>query len=389
MNPSRRRVGRGLCGCAALALLAWPRAASAQGPSRFVAPGYRPAPETDERGLWSLMEKAERDMATSRFLVRDPALRTYLDEVTCRLSPAHCADVRPYVMRTPQFNASMAPNGMMQIWTGLLLRCRDEAQLAAVVGHEYGHYLRRHSVERFRDLRTKADVGAFLGLGLAAAGVGFVGSLANLALLASTFAFTRDQEREADEIGFELMSDAGYAPIAAAEVWDQLIDEHKASTAEQAQDLFFATHPAAEERLETLKAKAAGRATGERYRQRYRERTAALFPTLLRDEVRLRQYGRSDRVFDRLLADDPSNGEVWFAKGEVARLRAGAGDAERAKAAYLSGVSTGRAPPELYRSLGQVELASGRRDEAARWMERYFEARPDAPDREAVRALLQ
>src|SRR3546814_15342811 len=77
-------------------------------------------------------------------------------------------------MRTPYFNASMAPNGMMKVWSGLLLRVNDEAQLAAILGHEMGHYMQRHTLARMRDMRSKAAIGAFLG------GLGIVGGIAQL-----------------------------------------------------------------------------------------------------------------------------------------------------------------------------------------------------------------
>ena len=72
------------------------------------------------------------------------------------------AHTQVHLVRTPLFNASMAPNGMMQVWTGLLLRVDDEAQLAAVLGHEFGHYLARHSTERLRDAKSRSAFGAFL-----------------------------------------------------------------------------------------------------------------------------------------------------------------------------------------------------------------------------------
>ena len=74
------------------------------------------------------------------FAVRDPVLNAYVRKVLCRtIGDAHCAPIRLYIIRTSQFNASMAPNGMMQVWTGLLLRMDNEAQLATVLGHEMGH----------------------------------------------------------------------------------------------------------------------------------------------------------------------------------------------------------------------------------------------------------
>jgi predicted Zn-dependent protease len=358
-------------------------------PGRYVAPGYQPPSESDEKGLWGIMDRYERDMKTSRFVVRDAEVNAYMREILCRLADRYCADVRIYVVRTPLFNASMAPNGMMEVWTGLLFRCRDEAQLATIIGHEVGHYLRQHTLERYRDARSKADFGTFLSMGLAIAGVGWAGSLAQLALVASTFSFSRDQEREADEIGLNLMADAGYSPVATAEVWGQLLAEYKGSTAERGQSLLFATHPLPEERLETLRKAAAARGeAGDHGRDRYHARLAALRPRLIADELALRQYGRSEIVFEQLLVDAPDDGGLWFAKGEVYRLRGASGDQEKALAAYERAIAAKGAPPEVWRSIGLVELKSGAKQRAEKAFDAYLQAKPDATDREVLKTLL-
>jgi beta-barrel assembly-enhancing protease len=389
VNPSRRQFGCALCGLASL-VLANRVAAQAQGDSGFLAPGYRPPVESDEKGLWSMMDRAERNLEGSRFVVRDTELNAYVRDVLCRLAKAHCQDIRIYIVRTPRFNASMAPNGMMEVWTGLLLRCNDEAQLAAIIGHEMGHYLRRHTVERWRDARDKSDLGAVLGLGLAVAGVGYAGSLTNLALVASMFAFNRDQEREADEIGLDLMLKAGYAPMGAPEVWEQLIAEAKASTAERSSNILFASHPEPEERLVKLRETAGSRAgnTGERGRDRYLAALAGVRTQVVRDELSLRQYGRSEVVFNRLLAQSPDDGLLWYAKGELYRLRGGESDAERAMDAYGTAIETRGAPPETYRSIVLVELKRGERDKAQAALETYLKLKPDAPDAGALRMIL-
>jgi len=389
VNTSRRQFGCALCGLAALALSGRVAAQALEGRS-LIAPGYRPPSESDEKGLWSKMDRAERRLRDSRFVVRDRALNTYVRDVVCRLGRNYCPDVRPYIIRTPRFNASMAPNGMMQVWTGLLLRCSDEAQLAAIIGHEMGHYLRRHTLDRWRDIRDKSDIGAFLGLGLAVAGVGWAGSVANLALMASVFAYNRDQEREADQIGLDLMVKAGYKPLAAPEVWEQLIAESKAGTAERSENLMFASHPEPEERLVTLREAATrhdGNA-GERGYDRYREKLAGVRKQIFRDELSLRQYGRSELVFDRLIVQSPDDGLLWYAKGEVYRLRGNPDDADRAMDAYAKALAASGAPPETHRSIVLVELKRGEKDKAQAAFERYLELRPDAPDAGGLRMIL-
>ena len=61
--------------------------------------------------------------------VNDPVLEGYLQGVTCRLAREYCSQIRVYVMDVPHFNASMSPNGYMEIWTGLLLRVENEGFL--------------------------------------------------------------------------------------------------------------------------------------------------------------------------------------------------------------------------------------------------------------------
>ena len=65
-----------------------------------------------------------------------------------RLIGDQATTIRVYAMRQPDFNAAMAPNGMMIVNSGFLARVRNEAQLAAALGHECGHYLRCHALQK-------------------------------------------------------------------------------------------------------------------------------------------------------------------------------------------------------------------------------------------------
>lgn len=77
----------------------------------------------------------------------------------------------------------MAPNGYMEIWTGLMLRAQNEAQLAYVIGHEIGHYQERHSLERWRAVRNTTTALAFVRIAASAAGTGYAGDIATFAAL--------------------------------------------------------------------------------------------------------------------------------------------------------------------------------------------------------------
>jgi tetratricopeptide (TPR) repeat protein len=135
-------------------------------------------------------------------------------------------------------------------------------------------------------------------------------------------------------------------------------------------------------------AEARGAGTGERYRERYLAQLGPVRGRLIADELALRQYGRSEVVFERLLAQSPEDGTLWYAKGEVYRLRAGPGDLERARDAYDKAVRTENAPPETYRSIMLVELKGGARDRAQAALDQYLARKPEASDAESLRMLL-
>ena len=354
-------------------------------------PGIRPAADTDEAGLWYAMDKVEANLKTSGRIVHDPALNAYVRRVLCRIAPEICDDIRIYIVRTPNFNASMAPNGVMQVWTGLILRSRNEAQFAYVLGHETAHYLRRHSVQIWRNIRSTTNGMVFVQLLTAFAGVGFVGDIAQLVALGSIYGFSRDNEREADDIGFELLARAGYDPYEAAKVWESLIEEKEAADSDD-QLIFFSTHPASEERMATLNERAdemtADGARGETGRDRFLAETLRFRTGYIRDELRARDYARTQVLLDHLFKDGESLGKLHYMQGELYRLRGDEDDDEKALAAYARATQTGNAPPETFRSQGTVLQRTGDIPGARTAFEQYLVAEPDADDRKMIEAYI-
>src|SRR2546427_11246855 len=201
---NRRGFLAGGCACCVGGLV--PGLAAAQAAWEIPARFARPDAGSVGGGLWPRMDREEVRLRKSPFSLRDPKLQAYVQDIACRLAGEHCPDVRVHLVRTPLFNASMAPNGMMQVWSGLMLRVDNEAQLAAVLGHEIGHYLARHSVERLRDAKSRAAFGSFMGM------FGVVGAVGVLATLAAAFAYSRGHQRRAGNNRLLLMHNAGYDP---------------------------------------------------------------------------------------------------------------------------------------------------------------------------------
>lgn len=382
ITPHRRGFLGGLCSCAMLSLAG---CVTQHGTEPPLTSGYKPVSSTDEGGLWHVMNRVENDIKRSRHLIRNPAWDAYLRDIMTRLSADFSNDMRIYLMRTPYFNATMAPNGMMQVWTGLLLRVDNEAELAAVLGHEMGHYMQRHSLAKLRDARARSDFATLLSVGLGAAG-----SLAGMAVMAGHFAFNREQEREADDIGLRLMTQAGYTPIAASEVWQQLSEEQKVDPNPKNESVMFATHPSNDERMNTLRTKAEeSGAKGEAFAERYRERIRGIRFMLLEDELRLRQYERSLVLLQRLQKEAPGDGELIYFEAEAYRLRDKDGDRTLAETTYERALLAPDAPPQAWRSLGLVQRRDGRQEAAQQSFRKYLDLRPDAEDRAIILSYME
>lgn len=379
MNFKRRRL---LAGCATCAL-AGPALAQEiwQSPARLA----RPEPSTEEGGLWALMDREERNLRRSPFLVRDRGLHDYVQNIACRLAGDHCPDVRVHIVNTPLFNASMAPNGMMQVWSGLLLRVENEAQLAAVLGHEIGHYIEKHSLERLRDAKNASAFAQFIGL------FGMVGAIGQLAVLAGMLSYSRDQERKADLIGSVLMHRAGYDAAEASKVWNNLLLEFNARPdgGSFVTSPMFATHPPPEERSETLARLAGSMPGGRTGVEAWDEKLKPFRGEWLREEIKRGQHEESIALFTRMGAGERPHADYRYARGEVYRLRGKEGDLDLALGDFQAAIAMGGEPAEAHRSLGLVYRTRRQAAEARSSLQRYLELAPAAPDRELIRSYVE
>ena len=372
--------------CAALTA-AQPVVAQAVDAAQPVSEGPSAAPYQPqdglELGLWMEMEEAERDLRTSQLLIHDPALNDYVRGVLCRTVGEACRNVRLYLVRTANFNASMAPNGAMQIWSGLLLRTQNEAQLAAVLAHEYVHFEERHSVELFREAKSKSATAAWL----AFTGIGLI---ASFGLIGSVFKFSREQETEADLVGLRKLAAAGYDTREAAVIWEQLRDEMDATAAARGTKSrkdksggLYATHPPSAERVAYLRREAGvvPGVGGETGAERYRAAMARWWPLFVDDQLKTNDFGASAFLLDSIA--DAGGIAPWasYARGELYRRRAGAGDMEQAAGQFSQAIAAGGELPELWRGRGLALLRLGRAAEGRSDLREYLARAPEAADR--------
>jgi predicted Zn-dependent protease len=390
MNPStcggRRDFLRSVCGhCLGFsALCGLPAIAQDRSGAKMPPRFTRPAIDSDEGGLWGLMDREETRLKRSPLTIRDRELQGYLQELVCGLAGDHCPDVRVYAVRMPLFNAMMAPNGMMIVWSGLMLRAENEAQLAAVLGHEMAHYLERHTVQQLRAAKDHAVLATVVGL------VGGLGTFfGQIGLTASLFAFSREHETRADRLGVRLMQQAGYDAREAVAVWDNLLGELKVTGGKEVgkRNDIFATHPSTEGRRDELLA-IAGDKGGNKGEDRYREAIAPLRFGWIQDEIKRGQYEESLLLFQRMIARDPQDAEALFARGEIYRLRDDDGDAARAIADLARASRMAGAPAQAFRSLGLAHQQRNAKAEALQAFQSYLAQAPQAPDAAMVRSYL-
>ncbi|WP_320170821.1 M48 family metalloprotease [Maridesulfovibrio sp.] len=187
--------------------------------------------------------------------VQNKTVNSYISEVGSSLAATSHRPDMPYTFRCVNavyVNAYAFPGGSIACTRGILLTLDNEAELAALLGHEIGHVCARHTASRMSSSMAIQGVIA-IGTGVVAtqnrdliplaAGLGGIG--AGL-LLAS---YSRSDERQADSLGMEYMDNAGYDPEGMVGLMEELnrLNESQPSFVQQ----MFASHPMSSERLAT------------------------------------------------------------------------------------------------------------------------------------------
>jgi predicted Zn-dependent protease len=362
-------------------------------------PPYTPAYEprtVDERGMWMEADEGERQLQRSARLVRDEALNAYVRQVLCETVGAdRCSSVRIYIVEMPAFNASMSPNGVLTVWTGMLLRVRSAAELGAVLAHEFAHFELRHSLHGFKNRRSTDDWMAW---------VTVIGALADedvsdiqFSLMASMYRYNRDQEEEADRLGLAYLGTSSLPSAAAAGVWRTVMAETDATASGRMQKVrhkytagYFDSHPTELKRAEYLSkgAEAIGDGTQDPQAMRHFTAIQAILPSLLADQAKLGDFGGTEYLLGELARIGGWTPPLLYARAEMYRMRGNPRDLVSAAGFYKEAIAQGYTGSDAYRNLGMVLLRSGARTEAIGHLNEYLRQQPDAPDVAVINALI-
>ena len=184
-----------------------------------------PAEQMTTLGLQSF-----QDIKKQTPVSRDAAANAILQRVGQRI--AAVADLQGaqwefVLFESRELNAFCLPGGKVGVYTGILPVTRDEAGLAAVIGHEVAHAVLRHGNERMSTSTAVQGIGALVGGGIAAyssnprAVQAFQGLYGVASGVGLELPHSRDQESEADRVGLRYMARAGYDPESALDFWQR------------------------------------------------------------------------------------------------------------------------------------------------------------------------
>jgi predicted Zn-dependent protease len=181
----------------------------------------------------------------------DPAVNAYVRCVADELTRLLGGRWEVVVFRSEKVNAFALPGGKIGVYTGLFKAARNQHQLAAVIGHEIGHVLARHSNERIsQEFAVEQALGliqALAAIPQSQTGQWLMAALGLGAQVGVLMPFSRLQEAEADVIGLELMARAGFDPREAIQLWHNMEEFSR-----QAPPEWLSTHPSHATRIQEV-----------------------------------------------------------------------------------------------------------------------------------------
>lgn len=256
--------------------------------------------------------------------IDDPEVNDYLTSLGQRLVAAStdpAGDFHFFGIRDSQVNAFAMFGGYIGINSGLILTALNESEVAGVVAHEVSHVTQSHLARQISAQKQQSVLGMIaMGIALLAARSnaqaamgGIVG--AEAAMVQSQLAFSRDFEREADRVGYDILQKAGFDPRGMADFFERL--QRSTRVYENNAPVYMRTHPLTVERISDMQ----NRGQGAPYRQ---VRDSVDF-TLVRAKLRAQLGTPKEAVsdFEILLRDRKFSSEIAVRYGlAIAHLRA-------------------------------------------------------------------
>jgi len=275
-----------------------------------------------------------------------------------------------YIIKHSTLNAFAAPGGNIFIFSGLLEVMDNADELAAVLTHEIGHVTARHLARRM-ELSKKLGMATLAGM-LAAV---LVGGKASGAIMTGTLGasaqaqlhYSRNDERQADQLGFKYMQATGFDPSGMISVLQKMQRGQWYSSSKIPP--YLMTHPTGPERMSNLDMMISSHSfsTDKREAERLR-RQFPIFQTILR--AKYTQVDDAERLFLKELEKDPASYSAHFGLGMVYQERS---EYDRAIDQYKKALAREPESELILANLGEAYQLNGQEAEAIRTLEKALE----------------
>jgi len=293
----------------------------------------------------------------------DPVLLEYLATLGDRLgsaSPEPGTHFDFFAVRDPTLNAFALPGGYVGVHTGLISATRNESELAGVLGHEIGHVTQKH-IARMVDNQKNSTLVSLLALAVAILAARSNSDVAQAAIassqaysLQSQLNFTRENEREADRVGLQTMSAAGYTPQGMESFFERL--QAQGRLYESNAPAYLRTHPLTHERIADIQSRVA--------HMPYQQREDSLEYLFVRARVQAEEGDAQEAMkrFELKVKDHPE-ASSWYG---LARAAIRANDLDRARAALAELAPYETRTPLVPLLRGEILMAANQTEEAVK-----------------------
>lgn len=325
-----------------------------------------------------LGQEIMRQIRASRQYLDDAEITDYLNGLGERLVAASDDPGRHFeffVVRDPSLNAFALPGGYIGVHTGLIAAARNEAELAGVLAHEIAHVTQNHLARLVKGQENTA-LAALAGLAVAIlAARSNQGQLAEAAIAAtqalslqSQLDYTREHEREADRVGFQILERAGFSPFGMASFFERL--QAQGRLYENNAPDYLRTHPLTHERIADMQNRLQDKP--------YRLTLDSLEFRLVRAKVQALQGDASEAVkrFAAQAHEDETEAVVRRYGLTLALLRLG--ERERAQAEIRRIPAAYLRQPMFATLAAEVAWAQGRDEEAQSLLQASLQRQPNA-----------
>lgn len=334
-----------------------------------------------ERRLWGEAKEFDRALRNSEQVYEEEAVTRYLQGVMDRLYPEFQGKIGVKIVKSPHLNAFALPNGSIYFHVGLLARLDNEAQLATVLAHEGAHFVHKHSFKQRETIKGSAVFATMT----AAIGIPIIG---DVIALSSIYGYSRDLEREADLMGYDRLIKSGYDPRESHRAFEHLAAEAKALDSKE--PFFFASHPKLQQRIESFKelsAKHTG--AGVVGKEPYLAMTRKARLAALEGDISMNRYRSVLVALGTGAGLENYPVEALYYLGEAYRQRGDNGDDRLAEQTYIKAVKAAPTFAPSYRALGVHYMKQRNYSASEKYLAKYLQLTPNAPDREYVAQYYQ